>query len=437
MALYMKMSTRVPFIVAVYSNMGCEVEFVSRQDVLDLVEMEGIKIPTWFMSKEYATGDRGVYDFAKLVSETTGAMNKLESVKQPRKRIERKVESTGDSIAPARTMQPTPPPTPHVPGNTPSHVTRLNDVVHVENYVPVQDPTFVHFGYSRKLAKILASKVFFPVFVAGESGVGKSFCAEQVCAELEREVITVPITIETTEDDLLGGFRLVNGETVWCNGPVIEAMTRGAVLLLEEIDLASHKIMCIMTVLNNASIYLKKINKLIKAEPGFNVVATANTKGRGKWKGQYVGTNILNDALLERFGALFEQSYPSVTIENRILNNAYEQLTTLDDDVTNFIMLLVEWANQIRRNYANELVTEVISTRRLIHIIKYYSIFKNRLDSVTQGTARFSDNNKDSFVQLYGGMDGDANLLTKLLDQQNSAGPTDQQPMAEVVKVTF
>ena len=191
--------------------------------------------------------------------------------------------------------------------------------VDIENLVPEKDPTFVKFGQFPDLKKVISSKLFYPVFITGMSGNGKTFGVEQACAETGRELIRVNITVETDEDDLIGGFRLVNGQTVWHNGAVIEALERGAILLLDEIDLASNKIMCLQSILEGKGVFLKKIGEYVKPKEGFNVIATANTKGKGSDDGRFIGTNVLNEAFLERFPITFEQEYPTVKTEIKIL----------------------------------------------------------------------------------------------------------------------
>ena len=200
------------------------------------------------------------------------------------------------------------------------------------NLVPENDDTFVKFGSFTDVKKILQSKLFYPAFITGLSGNGKTFSVEQACAQLKRELIRVNITIETDEDDLIGGFRLVNGETVWHNGPVVEALERGAVLLLDEIDLASNKILCLQSILEGNGVFLKKIGRVVKPARGFNVIATANTKGKGSDDGRFIGTNVLNEAFLERFPVTFEQDYPSPAIESKILGRVASTLGVTDTD---------------------------------------------------------------------------------------------------------
>ena len=261
------------------------------------------------------------------------------------------------------------------------------------NYIPEKDDSYVPFGNFNSVRKVISSRKFYPTFITGLSGNGKTMSVEQACAAAKRELIRVNITIETDEDDLIGGFRLVNGDTVWHNGPVVEALERGAVLLLDEIDLASNKILCLQSVLEGKGVFLKKIGKYVRPSSGFNVIATANTKGKGSEDGRFVGTNILNEAFLERFPVTFEQEYPTSTIETKILLNA-----GCDKEFTDN---LIKWAGIIRKTFFDGGVDEVITTRRLVHIVQAYDIFGNRLDAITKCVNRFDDDTKQSFLDLY------------------------------------
>ena len=281
-----------------------------------------------------------------------------------------------------------------------------------QNLVPEKDATFVKFGNFPDIKKIIASKLFYPTFVTGLSGNGKTFGIEQVCAQLGRELIRVNITIETDEDDLIGGFRLVNGNTVWHNGPVVEALERGAILLLDEIDLASNKILCLQPVLEGKGLFLKKIGKFVQPKAGFNVVATANTKGKGSDDGRFIGTNVLNEAFLERFPVTFEQAYPAPAHETKILNNV---ASTLGVNDTEFCKRLVDWADIIRKTFYDGGIEEIISTRRLVHILRAFSIFNNKEKAIKVCINRFDDETKQSFIELYDKVDADFEI-TKELD---------------------
>ena len=275
----------------------------------------------------------------------------------------------------------------------------------VGNIVPKKDPVFVSFGNYPDLKSIVKSNMFYPVFITGLSGNGKTMGVTQACAETKKELIRVNITIETDEDDLLGGYRLKDGQTVWQNGPVIEAMERGALLLLDEIDLASNKIMCLQPILEGSGVYVKKINKFVKPANGFNVVATANTKGQGSDDGKFIGTNVLNEAFLERFPITFEQKYPTAKIEEKILVGTLAKSGKKDAD---FCKKLVTWADVIRKTYFDGGVDEIISTRRLVHIIQAYTIFNSKMKAIEVCTNRFDDDTKNSFTELYTKVDAGA-----------------------------
>ena len=291
------------------------------------------------------------------------------------------------------------------------------------NIIPEKDATFVSFGNYGDLKSIIRSKMFYPVFITGLSGNGKTFGTTQACAELKRELIRVNITIETDEDDLLGGYRLKDGQTVWQNGPVIEAMERGAVLLLDEIDLASNKIMCLQPILEGSGVYVKKINKFVKPAHGFTVVATANTKGQGSDDGKFIGTNVLNEAFLERFPITFEQSYPAAKVEEKILTNIMATTGKVDGE---FAKKLVTWADVIRKTYFDGGVDEIISTRRLTHIVQAYSIFKgNKMKAIEVCVNRFDDDTKNSFMELYTKVDAGASA-EQIAEEQRQADISSQ-----------
>ena len=273
-----------------------------------------------------------------------------------------------------------------------------------QNLIPDKDDTFVKFGNFNDIKKIIQSRIFYPTFITGLSGNGKTFSVEQACAQLKRELIRVNITIETDEDDLIGGFRLVNGETAWHNGPVIEALERGAILLLDEIDLASNKILCLQSVLEGKGVFLKKIGRFVKPAAGFNVVATANTKGKGSDDGRFIGTNVLNEAFLERFPVTFEQAYPAPATEQKILEGIALDLGVEDRD---FCKRLVDWADIIRKTFYDGGIEEIISTRRLVHIIRAYSIFQDKAKAIQVCVNRFDDETKQSFLELYDKVDAD------------------------------
>jgi len=286
------------------------------------------------------------------------------------------------------------------------------------NIVPKKDPVFVSFGNYPDVKNIIKSGQFYPVFITGLSGNGKTMGVTQACAELKKELIRVNITIETDEDDLLGGYRLKDGQTVWQNGPVIEAMERGAVLLLDEIDLASNKIMCLQPILEGSGVFVKKINKFVKPKDGFTVIATANTKGQGSEDGKFIGTNVLNEAFLERFPITFEQSYPTAKIEKKILTNTLKAAGKTDDK---FVDKLTTWADVIRKTYFDGGVDEIISTRRLVHITQAFAIFDDKMKAIKMCTNRFDDDTKNSFVELYTKVDAGANAESIMEDQKKAS----------------
>jgi len=319
--------------------------------------------------------------------------------------------------------------------NVPSDDTQINNVSDTKkeaayvisslegNIVPNKDKGFVSFGNHPDVRNIIKSNKFYPIFITGLSGNGKTFSVVQACAESKREMIRVNITIETDEDDLLGGYRLKDGQTVWQNGPVIEAMERGAVLLLDEVDLASNKIMCLQPILEGNGVYVKKINKFVKPKVGFNVVATANTKGQGSDDGKFIGTNILNEAFLERFPVTFEQTYPSAKTEQKILNNTLALSGKKDEK---YVEKLSTWADVIRKTYFDGGVDEIISTRRLVHICQAFAIFGNKMKAIELCTNRFDDDTKNSFVDLYGKVDAGA-TAESIAEQQKADALKAQQ----------
>jgi hypothetical protein len=272
-----------------------------------------------------------------------------------------------------------------------------------QDLIPQKDDSFVKFGNFTDIKKIIQSRLFYPTFITGLSGNGKTFLVEQACAQLKRELIRVNITIETDEDDLIGGFRLVNGETVWHNGPVIEALERGAVLLLDEVDLASNKILCLQSILEGKGVFLKKIGRFVKPANGFQVIATANTKGKGSDDGRFIGTNVLNEAFLERFCVTFEQSYPTPSTEQKILES--------DCDDKEFCKHLVDWADIIRKTFYDGGIDEIISTRRLVHIVRAYSIFGDKSKALQVCINRFDDETKAAFLELYDKVDADFQMI--------------------------
>ena len=354
---------------------------VTRSEINDLVKKGKIKNPSWLKSDKFKV-DRGVYTLN--INDVSGDVAEVESV-------DTKISDESKAA--------------YV-------VSSLTD-----NVVPAKDKDFVNFGNFADVKNIITSKKFYPVFITGLSGNGKTLAVTQACAVAKRELIRVNITIETDEDDLLGGYRLRDGQTVWQNGPVIEAMERGAILLLDEVDLASNKIMCLQPILEGSGVFVKKINKFVKPAQGFNVIATANTKGQGSDDGKFIGTNVLNEAFLERFPVTFEQKYPSVAIEKKILNNTLKASGKSD---VKFIDKLTTWDDVIRKTYFDGGVDEIISTRRLVHITQAYAIFDNKMKAIQMCTNRFDDDTKNSFVELYTKVDSGSSVEDIIEDQRKA-----------------
>ena len=267
-----------------------------------------------------------------------------------------------------------------------------------ESLVPSKDPLYVPFGHFNDIYSIVKSGLYYPAFVTGLSGNGKTFMIEQACAKAKREFFRVNITVETDEDDLLGHYALIDGNTVWQDGPVVKAMERGAVLLLDEIDLASSKIMCLQPVLEGNGVFLKKVNRFVSPSKGFTVLATANTKGKGSEDGRFIGTNILNEAFLERFPITVEQEYPSMSVERKILDKVF---ASLDVEAGDFSERLVTWADIIRKTFYEGGIDEIIATRRLVHIANAFAIFGDRKKAIEMCIARFDEDTKTSFLDLY------------------------------------
>ena len=351
---------------------------VTRTEINDLVKKGKISNPSWLKSDKFKV-DRGVY----TLNVDNSADESVEDTTDTKISDESKAAYVVSSLT--------------------------------DNVVPAKDKDFVNFGNFADVKNIITSKKFYPVFITGLSGNGKTLAVTQACAVAKRELIRVNITIETDEDDLLGGYRLRDGQTVWQNGPVIEAMERGAVLLLDEIDLASNKIMCLQPILEGSGIYVKKINKFVKPKIGFNVVATANTKGQGSDDGKFIGTNVLNEAFLERFPVTFEQEYPGNKTEVKIVATKLKSAGKSDDK---FATNLVTWADVIRKTFKDGGVDEIISTRRLVHIAEAYAIFKNKMKAIEVCTNRFDDSTKTSFVDLYTKVDSGASAEQILADKK-------------------
>ena len=375
-------ATQTEQVEALFKHYG-RVE-ISRSEINDFVKSGEISNPSWLKNAKYLVS-RGVYSLPIAGNDFSPTLTDVPLVEEPVNEVVSKAAFVVSSL--------------------------------IGNIVPDKDPVFVPWGYFKDIKKIVSSKAFYPIFVTGLSGNGKTMNVSQACAAANRECIRVNVTIETDEDDLLGGYRLQDGQTVWQDGPVIEAMKRGALLLLDEIDLASNKIMCLQPILEGNGVFLKKINQFVKPAKGFNVIATANTKGQGSDDGKFIGTNILNEAFLERFPITIEQAYPTNKIEEKILLNVMsdKKLTSVVDN--EFAKSLVTWADIIRKTYYEGGVDELISTRRLVHIVEAFSIFKSKMKAIEMCTNRFDLDTKTSFLDLYTKIDGGEDVSSWLNDE--------------------
>lgn len=287
----------------------------------------------------------------------------------------------------------------------PASAVQMQSIVSEERNFAQKDDTFIAWGPYHDIVKIIKSGMFYPTYISGLSGNGKTFMVEQACAKLKTEFIRVQINPETDEDDLIGGFRLINGETVFSKGPVLKAMENGAILLLDEIDRATNKIMCLQGILEGKPVLVKKTGEIVSPAPGFNVIATANTKGKGSEDGRFTAASIIDEAFLERFTISVDQKFATLNIEKKIVLKHMEKFNSIDQD---FADKLVTWADIIRKTFYDDGVDEVISTRRLCHIVQTYSIFSDRAKAIDLCISRFDEDTKAAFLDLYTKVDEDA-----------------------------
>ena len=343
----------------------------SRKDVIAFVKQKDLKMPNWLINGAVYRAARGLINLDAFGSDK---VNNIPAIPQPQ-------------IQDVPALQ--------------AQVVQLRQkrmVSEVEDLVPIKDTNYVPFGFYKDLESIIKSKVFYPVFVTGLTGNGKTTMVEQVCSKLKRECVRVNVSIETDEDDLVGGSTLIDGNVTFREGPVILAMRRGAVLLIDEIDRGSNKLMCIQGILEGKPYFNKKNGDVIHPAPGFTVIATANTKGQGSDSGKYIAAQILDEAFLERFPITVEQEYPSAKVERAIIMNNMEQHSCVDEE---FADKLVTWAEVIRKTYLEDAVDELISTRRLVHIVKAFSMFKDRQKAIELCINRFDSDTKNAFLDLY------------------------------------
>ena len=368
------------FVNAMSKEYG-EGAVVSRFEINEFASKNGFNNPSWLKKPQYKCG-HGKYQLPTEESEVTQVVSK--------------------PIQPVQTPEQT-------------SINLIANAFEVQNLVPSKFEGFVPWGHYNTIKQISKSGMFYPVFVTGLSGNGKTLMIEQIHAELKKELIRVNITIETDEDDLLGGFRLVNGETKFVPGPVIDAMERGCTLLLDECDLGSNKLMCLQPVLEGKGVYLKKVNKWVTPKQGFNVMATANTKGKGSEDGRFIGTNVLNEAFLERFAITIEQPYADKRVEGKIVIGSMNKYGKVDEK---FADNLVTWAEVIRKTFYEGGVDEIISTRRLDHVVKAYSIFKDKVKAIDLCVARFDDDTKESFLNLYSKIDAGVDVSAPAVENE-------------------
>lgn len=364
---------RSPFLNAVKAMFG-DIETITREQVLEVIEKKKLPYPAWLTNDPSRRAGRGVYTLTE---------------NQPREKRSNTLSSENNSMTDAATVEMA---GAIVPFRQP------NVVDDVEQFIPQKATGYVPFGHFEDVQKIIKSMIFYPTYITGLSGNGKTLMVEQACAAEGRECIRVNITIETDEDDLIGGFRLVDGETKWHDGPVVTAMKRGAVLLLDEIDLGSNKIMCLQPILEGKGIFLKKVKTFVAPTKGFTIIATANTKGKGSDDGRFIGTNVMNEAFLERFSITMEQEYPGEETEVEILNNLLESHNQKNPKFTS---RLVKWAMIVRKTFMDGAVDEIISTRRLVHIINAFLIWGNEDKAINLCLSRFDETTKSSFLELY------------------------------------
>ena len=379
------------FVVLASKKFG-DGAILTRNQINEFAKEAGVPAPSWLKKSEYRVG-HGQYQ----------------------------LPTDSDSSA---SDTPDVPMTPQVDTNQPE--TRVNLVVDTEtqNLIPSHFEGFVPWGHCSTIKKIIQSRMFYPVFITGLSGNGKTLMVEELHSQLKKELIRVNITIETDEDDLLGGFRLINGETKFVPGPVIQAMERGCTLLLDECDLGSNKLLALQPVLEGKGVFLKKINKWVTPKPGFNVIATANTKGKGSDDGRFVGTNILNEAFLERFAITIEQPYPSSKVEKKIILGSMNKYGKTDEK---FAENLTVWAEVIRKTFYDGGVDEIISTRRLDHIVKAFSIFNDKLKAIELCVSRFDEDTKDSFLDLYTKVDAGEDVQNMSDSDEDLDDPEDNE----------
>ena len=389
-------SEKVAFVTEAAKRFG---EVVTRQQLVTLSEETGGKRQFWLEADQYRVG-RGKYQLP--LQEFNVNMAGLALVKSN----------------PVPSMPITEP----IMAPVAKAIAKMSSVARMQEgaIIPKVNSLYVPFGFFDNMKRIVASKKFYPVFVSGLSGNGKTFMVEQACAQLKVECLRVNISPETDEDDLIGGFRLIDGETKWFDGPVVQAMKSGAVLILDEIDRGSNKLMCLQGVLEGKGLFVKKTGEFVEPVTGFNVIATANTKGKGDETGRYMAATILDDAFLERFPITVEQEYPDTKVETKILTKLFASLGINDKA---FAESLVKWADIIRKTFEEGAIDELISTRRLSHIAEAYTIFNDKMEAIKYCINRFDGETKTAFLDLYSKIDAGIDPLAEV--KNNLGGDSD------------
>lgn len=376
---------KLEFIATVKSTFG-------EQTVLSKEDLEKLDyVPYWVKSKKYPfTNDsKTAFDLTPLLNVSTPVQPRAIPVSTPSSNMPVAAQTESINI--------------------------IEDNVKI---VPEKMSNYVPFGHFKDVKNIIKSKIFFPVFVTGLSGNGKTLMIEQVCAQLKRELFRVNITIETDEDDLMGGHTLQNGNITFREGPVIKAMRKGAVLLLDEVDLGSNKLMCLQSVLEGKGYLIKKTGEWVQPAPGFTILATANTKGQGSDDGKFIGTQIMNEAMLERFAITMQQEYPAVTVEKKILKKEMELTGSVDEE---FCDKLVDWADVIRKTYYEGAIDDVITTRRLVHIVNAFRMFDDKLKSIEMCISRFDEDTRNAVLDLYTKVDAGVDMNENSLDESENS----------------
>ena len=380
----------------------------SKTEAMQIAKSNGLKNPMWFFKECKVGRNQFSPNMATLMTVGNTALKPVAAEATA-------LEESVSTLEPIETIQSQP------LGS--KIVKQAKLAVEIDNLVPDSDSTYVPFGFHKDLVNIIKSGMFYPTFICGLSGNGKTMMVEQVCAKLKKEAIRVNISIETDEDDLIGGNTLVDGNVVYREGPVLTAMKRGAILILDEIDRGSNKLMCLQAILEGKPYFNKKSGEVVTPATGFNVIATANTKGKGSDDGKFMGAQVLDEAFLERFAITVEQEYPSSVQEKKIVMNKMGVAECVDED---FADKLVMWADIIRKTFYEGGIDELVSTRRLEHIVKAYAMFSDRLKAIQLCVNRFDTDTKTAFIDLYTKVDAGASV-EELMDNPTDGSETSEE----------